>query len=456
MRRLCALALLAVAWLNVGCREARDARPQNLLLISIDTLRPDFLGSYGYERPTSPSLDALAASGVVFETALATSPWTLPSHGSLFTGLYPRRHGVTDESSGLAEEIPTLAEQLGNAGFATVGFVNSHYLSDWYGLHRGFSDHRYAVEIPKPEGPGLVGSWARDWLAEGPGEPFFLFLHFYDVHSDYRALPRYHEQFVRPYHGPLDGGTAQLIQFRRGSFDLGEHAGRFLADRYAAGIRQLDDVLGAVLAELEARGLAERTLVVVTSDHGEEFLEHGDVLHGRSQYEETLRIPLIFAGPGVPAGVRVSESASLVDVAPTVLGLLGQPLPEAIDGRDLAPLWRGAPPADWEERRFFGEADHNNAIPDAVRSIRHAELKLVSDRTKGTLRLFDLDADPGETRDASGTHPERAKALARELDAFVQQAPIAAPKPLEELPRSTVEQLRALGYLQREAAGARP
>ena len=453
-RRLLALVAAALHGL-LGCAEA-DPRPRNLLLISIDTLRPDFLGSYGYERPTSPSLDALAASGVVFETALATSPWTLPSHGSLFTGLYPRRHGVLDESSGLSDQIPVLAEQLSGAGFDTVAFVNSHYLSDWYGLERGFAEHRYAVELPTPEGPGVVGAWAREWLASQPREPFFLFLHFYEVHSDYRALPLYREQFERPYDGPLDGSTAQLIAFRLGRFDLGENAARFLRDRYAAGIRQLDDLLGSLFADLESSGLADRTLVVVTSDHGEEFLEHGDVLHGRTQYEEVLRVPLLFAGPGVPAGVRVSETASLVDVAPSVLALLGQGVPEDLDGRDLAPLWRGTPPADWADRRFFAEADHNGALRDGVRAVRAGSWKLVADRSAASARLFDLADDPGERRDVSDAHAARAADLARELDAFAAQPPVAEPEALGEPSREEVERLKALGYLQRQEARSEP
>jgi arylsulfatase len=418
------------------------------VLVSIDTLRADMLGCYGYARPTSPALDALAARGVLFERAFSPAPWTLPAHTSLLTGLQPSRHGVVSHGVALAAGIPTLAEVLEARGFFTAGIVNSHNLGDRYGLHRGYASYDYVLEQERRVAPSQVEALALRWLERDPPEPFFLFLHFYDVHSDYRALPRYGRLFARAYDGPVDGSTQQLRRVRRGELELGPGAAGRLADLYAAGIRQMDDGLARLLASLDEHGLLDDTLLVVTSDHGEEFLEHGGVLHGRTQFDEVLRVPLVLSGPGLPRGRRVSEPVSLIDVLPTVLALLGVPAPEDLDGLDLRPLWTGGASAALRDRAFFGEADHGNQPDDRTRSVRRGRFKLILDRPTGESRLYDLVADPRETRDVSAEHPVEAAALRRELDDHLERTtPRTPPVPLPDLERDDVERLRALGYL---------
>ncbi len=447
------LGLLALA----AC-SGESATPRNLVLISVDTLRADYLGVYGYERETSPFLDELAADGLVFESAMSTSPWTLPSHASLLTGLYPSHHGAKSEHAAIAGPVRSLAQILGKAGFTTAGFVNSHYLSDRYGLERGFTTFRYATEFTKHTGSSPIGDWAIRWLGEQPAEPFFLFLHFYDTHSGYRPLPYYRRRLVRPYDGKADGSTRQLLASRRGRFEIGPDDARYLSDLYAAEILQLDDVLARVIGTLDAKGLRERTLVVVTADHGEEFLEHGGVAHGRTQYQEVLHVPLLLHGPGVPRGERVAEPVSLVDVLPTLLGLFGLPVPAGLDGRDLRPLWRGEAGDTFADRALFGEADHNNARPDQTRSVRRGRYKLVFDRESDETRLFDLARDPGETRDASAEAPEVAARLRADLDRFLTERPLHPPVPLPGLDARERSELEALGYLQgpEPDAGPRP
>jgi arylsulfatase A-like enzyme len=447
---LAVAALLAAA----GC-EGSASRPRNLVLISIDTLRPDFLGAHGYPRPTSPTLDALAEAGVLFETAVSPSPWTLPAHGSLLTGLYPSRHGLTGEV-GLPAEVATLAEILAAAGFATAGIVNSHNLSDRHGLERGFAAFRYAVELPSPVEPSVVEAWAREWIRDAPREPFFLFLHFYDVHSDYASLPDYEEALVRPYGGKVDGTTRQLVRNRLGQFPLAPADGQHLADLYAAGIRQMDDGIARLLPDLDEAGLLERSLLVITSDHGEEFLEHGGVLHGRTQYEEVQRVPLILSGPGVPAGRRVAEPVSLIDVVPTVLTLLDVAVPAGLDGHDLAPLWSGSAGAELRDRILFGEADHNREAHDVTRSARRGRYKLVLNRRSGETQLFDLLQDPAESRNASPQHPEVATQLRADLEAFLEIEPLGQPIELDPLTIDQIDQLEALGYLQRKGDPPKP
>jgi arylsulfatase A-like enzyme len=443
--RLPRLASLIVGLALCACS---PEPPRNLVLISIDTLRADFLGTYGYERETSPTLDALASGGVVFESAMSAAPWTLPSHASLLTGLYPSRHGARGEDTALAAPVRTLAQLFADAGFETAAFVNSYYLSERYGFDRGFASFRYAPEFADKVGSSPIGDRAIGWLGRERREPFFLFLHFYDVHSSYRPLPYYARRLVRPYQGRANGSTRQLLAFRRGLFEIGEEDARHLADLYAAEILQLDDVLARVLQALDADGLRDRTLIVVTSDHGEEFLEHGGVAHGRTQYQELLRVPLILNGPGVANGVRIAEPVSLVDVLPTLAGIFGLAVPPDLDGADLSPLWRGRAPEALVERSLFGEADHNNAQPDLLRAVRRGRFKLVLDRASGETELYDLERDPGETRDASADAPEVASRLRAELDAFLARRPDHTPQALPGLADQERRGLEALGYLE--------
>ena len=373
MRRLGSLVLGALCAL--ACTRAAPPDARNLILISIDTLRPGMLGPYGYQRPTSPMLNALAARGVLFETAVSPSPWTLPAHASMLTGLYPKRHGMKSHDHALGRDTPTLAELLQGHGFLTAAVVNSHNLSARYGMNRGFRDHFYVVEMERRVEPTEVERIALEWLETERSERFFLFLHYYEVHSDYRALPPYRREFVRPRSALADGSTHQLRQFRRGELSLGEPDAERLRDLYAAGIRQLDDGIARLFALLRERSALDDTLLVLTSAPGEEFLEHGGVLHGNTHFDEVLRVPLILVGPGIPAGLRLTPSVSLIDLVPTLVSLLGLPAPRDVDGVDLSPLLRGESLPELADRSLFSEADRRNPGPDMTRSIRHGGYK---------------------------------------------------------------------------------
>ncbi len=441
--------LLTIAAIAVGCGEPPG--PRNLLLISLDTLRADHLGCYGYPRPTSPFLDRLASQGVLFEQAYATSPWTLPSHASLFTGLYPSQHGAMTEELSLPTELPTLAEALRGRGLATAGFVSGIFLGPRFGLGRGFE--RYAV-IPtraKSGGSGTslsatdrVSAAGLEWLAARRESPFFLFLHYFDIHSDYRPEPGFAAQFGKPYHGPVDGSTRQLRAFLRRQIDFNAEDRAQLVDLYDAEIRQLDQGLEELFARLRERGALDQTVVVVTADHGEEFFEHGGVFHGRTQYQEMLRVPLIIVGPGIPGGLRVDQPVSLVDVAPTLLKLLGAPAAPAISGRDLTPLWR-APDAGWPERDLFAEANSPSDGTSPQRAVLRGRWKLVL-HGSGERELFDLREDPLERVNRAAAEPEQAADLERQLTASlesVREAPALPP-----LSPAMRKQLEALGYLR--------
>jgi arylsulfatase A-like enzyme len=416
--------------------------PRSVILISIDTLRADHLGCYGHPLPTSPNLDAFAAEGTLFEDAVAPSPWTLPSQLSLLTGLYPTRHGVRTTDRTLADSIPTLASLLARQGFETAAVVNSVIMRPQFGTSKGFA--RYAMVDSDQSRRGAafrITNEAMRWLDDHRGGRILLFLHYYDVHSDYSSLRRY-ENIFAPLKSRFDGSTAQLLQVKRGELRLGQSEAAHLARLYDAGIRQLDDDLARLFSHLSDNGWFDDTVVVVTSDHGEEFLEHGSVLHGRTHYQEMLRIPLMMRGPTIPVGVRIRAPVSLVDVLPTLLGLLGLPPDPALDGVDLRALWKSPehPPAE----RWLFAAGGPGRTADGIRSVRNERYKLVLHKGSRRRELYDLAEDPQEGENLLGSRPRIAGRLSAELARFVaseREAPEA-----QEISRELRERLEELGY----------
>ena len=453
-RRLVSIALATlITALAVGCNRgsATEDRAENAILISIDTLRPDHLHCYGYERPTSPAIDDLAASGVRFEDVTTPCPWTLPSHVSMLTGMYPSRHGVKNEVSRLRDDVPTLATRLAARGFQTMGVVNSHFLADRHGLERGFESHSYVSELAGEMSPSQtipnrgdeITNQALDLLDRRDGRPFFLFLHYYDVHTDYTPEDRFREQFVGSYDGPVDGSTQQLVTLRRENVQLSVPDLQHLRDLYDAEIRQLDEQIGRITRYLDENGLRDSTLIVFTSDHGEEYQEHGSVLHGRTYYQEVIAAPLIMSGPGVPAGTTIEEPVHVVDVTPTILGLLGLPARDEDDGICLIDHWRD-PEAIPKGRFLFAEADWKNEQPDMGRMVRIGPHKLKYDRFTQETELYDLAADPLEQVDLSSTEPERLEALLKRIESFMEAERLGV-----KIPPPTPEEqglLEKLGY----------
>jgi arylsulfatase A-like enzyme len=436
---------IGIALLSLACRGGQD-RPRRVVLVSVDTLRADHLGLYGYHRWTSPVLDALALESTVFVDAMSASPWTLPSHATMLTGLYPSRHGLTSHERYLASSEQTLALLFSRAGFRTAAVVNSHNLGPEFGLDRGFQQYRYVEErVDRREPSTEITDQGMEWLEAAGDSPVFLFLHYYDVHSDYASLPEYESRFLRPYGGAADGTTEQLIAHREGKMSLAEADAPNLIDRYDAGIRQMDAELGRLLDFLSARDWNDETLLVVTSDHGEEFFEHGGVLHGQTQYQEVLRVPLLVRGPGVPKKVRIATPVSLVDLLPTLLDTAGVAVPDGLDGVSLRPLWAEDRKAV-EYRYLFSEADHNNVEHDITRSVRYRELKLVYNRLSREHQLYDLATDPGERRDVSRDQERAVAALSNRLDLFMANGRSEAP--VRALSEKEIEKLRSLGYLR--------
>jgi arylsulfatase A-like enzyme len=419
---------------------AAYGRAKGVLLVSIDTLRRDHVGAYGYARPTTPRLDALAREGVLVQDAVSTSSWTLPAHLSLFTSADPGAHGGLDMHHGFNRRLPTVADRLRAAGFATRAVTSHLYVSATYGLDQGF-DH---LDFHQDRKATDVADRAVDLLDRFGDRPFFVFLHFYDPHWHYDPPPAARARFARPYAGSLTGQWGDFSRRGRGSVSAEDL--QHLLDLYDGEIRYTDDELARVLDHLKARGLDRSTLVVVTSDHGEEFLEHGSWEHQKTLYEEVVRVPLLFRGPGI-APRREAGQASLLDVAPTILEWAGAaPLPDA-QGRSL--LAPGPGPA----REAYGETDHTD---DRSRRLflRGGEgrwkaivaLAREDDRPLGE-EWYDLAADPQEQRSAAPparvADGIRERALARWRHARSR----GAGSPPVALTPEQRDRLRALGYV---------
>ena len=417
-----ALLGLAVAGALVWRDRRGPARP-NVLLVTIDTLRADRLGCYGARDATTPVLDALAGRGVRFETAVAAVPLTGPSHATILSGLTPVHHGVRDNGAYvLPDSVPTLAEAFRAAGYRTAGFVSGFPVDRRFGFARGF-DH-YDDRLPHSDELGWgeyverradrTTAVVREWLEGRRGEPWFAWVHYFDPHGPYDPPPAWASRFPgRPY----DGEVAFV-----------------------------DEQLGVLLRALEQSGPLARTLVLVTGDHGESLGEHGEDTHGVFVYDSTLLVPLILAGPGVPAGHESRVVARLVDVTPTLLDLAGLRPLGVSDGRSLRPALGGRAMPD--EPAYVESLYVQHQLGRApLHGLRTAAWKLVDAPRP---ELYALREDPGETRDRTRDEPGRVEGLRRGL-----QALLSAPTPdaRSEVDPEVRERLAALGYLGGAPAG---
>lgn len=416
-----ALALVALA---AGCGERepeveppRSAAAPNLLLVTLDTVRADRIGAYGCEVARTPNLDALAERGVRFERAYAQVPITLPAHASLLTGLHPSEHGIHDNGRrALGPGPTTLAERFAERGFRTGAFVSAVALDRSFGLDRGFAEYDDELDVAPgtrqkalERSAGNVVAHALAWLGES-SEPFFCWVHLYDAHA--------------PYAPPM--------------------AYRDLGDGYDGEIAYVDTELGRLLEYLVETGIAEETLVVVVGDHGESLGEKGESTHGALIYEGTQRIPLVVSWPGeLGEGLVARDLVQQVDLVPTVLELLGWRGASPLSGRSFAPVLRGEP---LTPGAVLLESDYCalNFGWSPLRGIVEGRWKLIQAPRR---ELYDLEADPLETRDLAAEHPELVASLEERLErerASLRHTDGAA----IELPEDLTRALGALGYTQ--------
>jgi choline-sulfatase len=430
-----------------GCARAPAQRP-NLLLVTIDTLRADHCSAYGYGLRTTPTLERLAREGARVDEAYAPSATTAPSHASILTSLYPLEHGVVRNGMVLAPERVTLAELLRAAGYQTAGFVSSFVLKKRFGYAQGFDTFQShfpaggaKVKTDWWEGLEVTTGFDRRadattdlvlaWLRQRDrSRPFFLWVHYFDPHYPYLPPPPYDHEFpqqnsqIAAYDGEIAFADAQLAR-----------------------------LLGGLDADHGAAG----TLVAVTADHGEGLMQHGYMHHGLYLYEEAVRVPLLVSWPGhVPPGRRIPGPVELVDVAPTLLRLLGMDVPRAFRGVSLAEGLLGedkGPGFDPRRMVFMQRREYGMHLVDGIRvdgekfAVRAGRFKYIEAEQEGTRELFDLRADPKEATNLAKQNAREADRLSTAIRAWRTALGPRGRAASDDSPEA-LEALRALGYVR--------
>ncbi|MBK7874438.1 MAG: sulfatase [Planctomycetes bacterium] len=458
--------LLGLAAALAAC--APEPRRPNVLLVSIDMLRADHVGCYGYARPTTPMIDRLAREGTRFADHVSSSSWTLPAHAAIFTSLPDALHGATDTDKALAPEARLLVERFQEAGYETAGFFAGPYLHPAFGFGQGFERYEnctsYAAELDgKPS-----STWSMDrkvmqeshadvtnptvlakftsWFQGRSERPFFAFVHLWDAHFDFVPPPPWDTRFDPGYQGKVDG---------RGFF-FDESIAPGMAQRdldhlialYDGEIGWTDEHVGRLCALLAGAGQLDDTIVVITSDHGTEFFEHGRKGHRQTLYDEVLRVPFVLRFPGrVPAGGVVNAQTRSIDLGPTLLELAGLPPAADVVGESLLPAM--TPNTAYRPPRAVCELD---SVGIHLRAVRTGKWKFIDRVQAGDPLYFDLVKDPGERAPSSDLGSELGKRSSQAyleevqaLDAWYGRNP---PRVLRtELPEDVQRGLRANGYV---------
>ena len=419
--------ILAIALTAACTRQSTTASSEparNLLFITIDTLRADHVAAYGATNVATPNIDRLAKEGALARHASVQVPLTRPSHISIFSGRYPAEHGIRDNvAPALRPDVPLMAETLKGSAFSTAGFVSSIVLARPSGLERGFDTFSDRFDVAEDDARflntiqrrgDLATNEAIDWIRAHKGERFFTWVHLYDPHDPYEPPGRYATEYAdRPY----DGEVAWS-----------------------------DELVGRLLTALSDNGLADRTLVVVTSDHGEGLGDHGEAVHGYFIYETTLHVPLVIRGPGVKAGTAIDAVTQSVDLFPTTMELLGlRDRVPATSGRSLAAALRG--------ERLNDESSFAESLVPLVhygwsdlRSVRDGRWKYI---LAPNAELYDLNRDPGELTNLAEREATRARAMRAGLERQLraERAAGGAASGSATVPPELLEKLGALGYV---------
>jgi len=475
-----------------------QAERPNILLIVMDTTRADHLSCYGAPRSTSPNLDRLAQEGVLFEQASSAASWTLPSHASLFTGLYRSQHGTDWPHKRLDDHLTTLAELLSRHGYQTVGFSNNPWVSWATNFHQGFESFKdirsawrawwtvnqlavfqikdtvYDPALHQPDaGAARTNRLIRRWFDRlyDPDRPFFLFINYVEAHFPYTPPEPYRSRFLQPQHSGVaealaltNPSKAQALHLTAPPVRFDEATRQALSDLYDGEIGYLDMRIGQLLEELRARQLLDKTVVIVTSDHGESLGDHELFEHRFCVYETLLHVPLMVRYPAAfSAGVRVAQPVSLVDVMPTLIALLDLDA-SAVRATLPGQSWVSSSLVDLPERPILAEylaplellprykrkpqpIDERYFTRDFT-SLRQGPWKFIL-ATDGTQELYDLSHDPDESDNLIATQPKQAKAMEAILH---QQLPglklVGTLEDVQPMDEATHRQLRSLGYVQ--------
>jgi len=441
-------------------RKAAKPGRKNVLLVLVDTTRADHLSCYGYPRPTSPTVDALAREGVLYERAISQASWTWPATASVLTARYPHAHGILGpDRCYLDESIETLPELLQKEGYTTYGISANALICRAQNFNQGFETFVEAFRWPADRVAGDFLSW----LDRNEGHAFFAYLHFMDPHHPYTP-PEAVRRVVAPEMFDGEDDLAALLRIKEGQTNM-RTVQKLRADKdhivalYDAEIRHFDDELGRILDALRAKKLFDDTIVVVTSDHGEEFWEHGHIGHAKTLYQELIRVPLVVRAPGLAAPARENALVETIDVYPTLCEALKIAPPSDVQGQRLPGLSGIAPPVRPRPEAYSTTELSWGAGKDAVMELRSQEalvgpkMKLIRRQERPGSRaredlLFDLDADPGETNDLAATMAAAILPLARKLEQWVAENSRLAPQnEAASFAASNREMLRRLGYI---------
>ena len=445
---LCAGLFLA------GCPKSKKNSP--VILIIVDALPAGHVTSYGYKRSITSNIDRLAKDGILFERAVSASPWTLPSFGSILTGLYPSTHfagwhldppSMDDRRlSVIRPEIKSMAEYFAEDGYQTIGFFNNPFLHPGYGLDKGFNKYDYfGGDLLNIRSAPLVTDAAIKWIEENDKEPFFMVMHFFDPHMAYDPPLASASPYIYEYKGKL---KKPFIHDARkvcaGDFNFSKQDKDFIIGLYDGEVSSTDQQIGRFFQYLKTKGLYDGALIVLTSDHGEEFWEHGGFEHGHSLHKEVIEVPLIMKYPESDLkGHRVSEYVSHMDIFPTIAEFMGWPVTSSLNGVSLYP--RGGK-IKIPSHTVVSENMHYGP---QKQSFIYEDTKLIIENATGKITVYDLKNDPTETKNVFGevelpaAVQEQVKQIAKDLEKVLKE------KKLEEvqLDQETIKKLKSLKYL---------
>lgn len=424
-----------------------------MVIISIDTLRKDHLGCYGYHRDTTPNIDRLARKGVIFNNAFSNSAWTVPSHMSMLTGLLPSNHGLIyyPYPGQIQDNITTLGIILQRQGFLTRGFYGAGYVSPRFGFGRGFHEYTTGGNNFENNIEQCLG-----WMEKANNLRFMLFLHGFNCHNPFNPPPEF-DIFSKNYNGSYSVDKL----YREYNLPEKQEDVEHVIDKYDATILGADFVLGKLFSKLEELKILSRTIIIITSDHGHGFGEHESFGHVTQLYDEVIRIPMIIYGPGIfPEGKKIDDMVSLVDISPTIADALDFKETQQFDGLSLLPLLNSC---SIEDRAIFSETGttlkkkngKRRGLPKRymlpiVRCIRTKEWKLIINENDMPLELYNVIDDKEETLNLVESHPDVATRL---LKQFFEQGPnrkaqeLIAPQNKDDYDEKLKQQLQALGYL---------
>jgi arylsulfatase A-like enzyme len=470
------VVLIVAAWGVLRRENPAKPRPKadgpNVLLISIDMLRPDHLHCYGYERETCPTMDRLAAEGVLFENHISSTSWTLPAHAALFTGLADSVHGCQDTDKKLSEDIVTLAEEFQAAGYQTTGFYSGPYLHPAFGLAQGFDHYEDCTSYSQMMATEKKDEWAMandvmkkshqdvtspilyaavdKWLDTNAGDPFFMFVHMWDPHFDFMPPDPYDKMFDPDYEGEFDG--SDFFFDRRINAKMDKRDLDHLLALYDGEIFWTDLHIQKILDKLEAVGELDNTIIAITSDHGTEFFEHGHKGHRQTLFDESIRVPLILHYPeSLPQNMRVKAQTRLIDLAPTLLEMVDLQPSSDVMGISLLPLAEGE--TENGERIAISELYwQSTRTRFGLRTARLSEFKYFRDDVRTLNWYIDLKNDPGEQKpllDFVNEPGKRLHELYRGQCAFLKEWTecVAAGPESSNPPASVINQLDGFGYL---------